>query len=310
VISLERAVAIGRAWAYLAPALAAAGGVALIISEAASGAVMLLFASVMLLVASIAIYRRQREAFNLTLAVGTLCWVSGNAAWIAGASAEAIVTWWLCFLVVTIAAERLELSRFLPPSPAAKRLFAAALALLLAGAVSLQLGMGARVLGAGLVAVAAWLVTHDLARRTIRKQGLTRFIAACLLSGYAWLAAGGAIGLVAGELARGTPAYDAAVHALALGFVFSMIFGHAPIVFPAILRVRMPYYPTFYVPLVLLHVSLLVRLAGDFAGHFTWTRVGALGNAIALGAFLLGTIASVALGRRTTASATTFQRGP
>ncbi len=62
---------------------------------------------------------------------------------------------------------------------------------------------------------------------------------------------------------RAHAAYGAALHALTLGFVFSMVFGHAAIIFPAVLRVAVPYHPTFYVPLALLHVSLLVRVAGD-----------------------------------------------
>ena len=91
----------------------------------------------------------------------------------------------------------------------------------------------------------------------------------CLLSGYAWLAIGGGVVIVAaGGLAPGTPSYDAALHALTLGFVFSMVFGHAPIILPAVLRVAVPYHPTFYLPLALLHVSLIVRLAGDATGDF------------------------------------------
>ena len=78
----------------------------------------------------------------------------------------------------------------------------------------------------------------------------------CLLSGYAWLAVGGAVILASGGLLPGSPSYDAAVHALAMGFVFSMVFGHAPIIFPAVMRVRMPYHWTFYAPLALLHLSL------------------------------------------------------
>ena len=40
-----------------------------------------------------------------------------------------------------------------------------------------------------------------------------------------------------------------------------MVFGHAPIIFPAVLRVAVPYHATFYLPLALLHASLAVRLA-------------------------------------------------
>jgi hypothetical protein len=156
---------------------------------------------------------------------------------------------------------------------------------------------GDALFAAGLLALALWLLKQDLARRTVLGSGLTRFIAVCLLSGYAWLAIGAAIVLAAG-LAPGTPSYDAAVHALALGFVFSMVFGHAPIIFPAVLRVAVPYHPAFYVPLALLHLSLIVRLAGDAAGRFDWTRAGGLSNAVALAAFIVGTIAAVIRGAR------------
>ena len=49
-------------------------------------------------------------------------------------------------------------------------------------------------------------------------------------------------------------------------FVFAMVFGHAPIIFPAVLRVTVPYHPVFYAPLVLLQASLALRVAGDAAG--------------------------------------------
>jgi len=88
-----------------------------------------------------------------------------------------------------------------------------------------------------------------------------------------------------------------------LGFVFSMVFGHAPIIFPAVLRVAVPYHPYFYVPLALLHASLVVRLAGDIALSLEWRAWGGALNAIALAAFVLGTISAVVRGRRQTATA-------
>jgi hypothetical protein len=293
VISLERAVAIGRAWAYLAPLLAAGGSMALIAGQATAGAWLLAGASAMLLVASLDIFRRQRADFTAALAAGSACWGAGNFMWTAGAPAYAVVPWWIAFLVVTIAAERLELTRFLPPSPWARRGFGAILAVVAIGLVASE----ARVFAAGLLALAAWLVKQDIARRTVKAEGLTRFIAVCLLSGYAWLAIAASTILVAGTLAPGTVAYDAALHALALGFVFSMIFGHAPVIFPAVLGVRMTYSAASYAPLVLLHASLAARIGGDVAGNYAWTRAGALFNAVALAAFLVNTAVAIARGR-------------
>ena len=298
VIALERAVAIGRLWAYAGPLLAGLGGAAAIAGLTSIAQVLLVAGSFVFLAASIDVLRRQPALFTFTLVLGAACWLAGNLLWAAGGTIHDVVTWWLAFLILTIAGERLELSRFLPPSPVAKRAFGAILAVIVAGLVGAAQPWGAKVFAAGLLALAAWLLKQDIARRTVRKRGLTRYIAVCLLSGYFWLAVGAATILAAGDFAPGTRAYDAAVHALALGFVFSMVFGHAPIIFPAVLRVAVPYTPAFYGPLALLHASVALRLAGDASGMFELVRVGGLLNAIALAAFILGTAGVVVRGRR------------
>ena len=58
------------------------------------------------------------------------------------------------------------------------------------------------------------------------------------------------------------PIYDAILHALFLGFTFGMIFGHAPIIFPAVLGRPLPYRPAFYLHLILLQATLLLRIGG------------------------------------------------
>jgi len=200
------------------------------------------------------------------------------------------------------------LSRFLPPSPVARRVFTVILVVIGGGLVGSRLSWGAAAFATGLLALALWLLKQDIARRTVRGKGLTRFIAVCLLMGYAWLAIGAGVVVAAGGLVPGTPAYDAALHALALGFVFSMVFGHAPVIFPAVLRVTMPYSPVFYVPLALLQLSLIVRLAGDAVGLFEWIRLGGMLNALALAAFIVSSASAVVRGRRATGSASAVSR--
>jgi hypothetical protein len=299
VISLERAVAIGRHWAYCGPVLAGLGAAAAIAGIGALAPWLFLAASIVLLAASADVVRRQTTLFNIIVALGALCWSAGNALWAAGSSVSEVVPWWLAFPILTIAGERLELSRFLPPSPVAKRMFEGIIAVVGVGLLAAHLPWGAAVFGAGLLALSAWLLKQDIARRTVRGRGLTRFIAVCLLSGYVWLAVGGGIIFAVAAFVPGSPSYDAALHALLLGFVFSMVFGHAPIIFPAVLRVEIPYHPVFYLPLALLHASLLVRLFGDAAGRFEWTRAGGMLNALALAAFIAVTAGAVVRGRRT-----------
>ncbi len=302
VISLERAVAIGRAWAYAAPLAAGLGTAALVHGATQAAAWLYLAASALLLVASLHVLWRQREGFMVVIALGAACWCVGTTAWAwSGLPVHRIVGWWIGFLVLTIAGERLELSRFLPPSVAARRVFAALVAALLAALAAWPLAWAPHLYGMALLTLAAWLLKQDIARRTVKQQGLTRFIAVCLLSGYFWLAVGGAV-IAATGLEPGTPAYDAALHALLLGFVFSMVFGHAPIIFPAVLRVAVPYSGLFYAPLVLLHASLALRLGGDATASIAAARWGALLSAVALLGFIANTAAAVVRGRRLAAA--------
>ncbi|MCC6851811.1 MAG: hypothetical protein IT502_05805 [Rubrivivax sp.] len=298
VIALERAVAIGRPWAYAAPLLAGLGTLAALSAAAVLAPWLYLAASLVLLAASLDVLRRQRAGFTLVIALAAACWMIGTAQWAAGAPIHRVVGWWLAFLVLTIAGERLELSRFAPPAATAVRLFFGIVAALLAALLAWAQPWAPRLGGVALVALALWLLRHDIARRTVRQQGLVRFIAVCLLSGYLWLALGGAVMAFAGLAPGAGAAYDAALHALLVGFVFSMVFGHAPIIFPAVLRVTMPYDAGFYVPLALLHAALALRVAGDAAGVYAWTRWGGLLTALALLAFVLNTVRSVARGAR------------
>jgi hypothetical protein len=306
VISLERAVAVGRLWAYAAPLLTGLGTALALHGRTDWAPYVYLAGGVVLLLATLSVLQRQRENFVVMLAMAAACWPVGTALWAGGAAVHEVVLWWLGFLVLTIAGERLELSRFMPPSSAALRWFASITLLLLLSLAGSLLArwQGApdaiwpvRGFGVGLLVLALWLARYDIARRTVRQSGLTRYIALCLLSGYGWLALGGVVMAVAG-LQPGHKSYDAALHALLLGFVFSMVFGHAPIVFPAVLRVALPYHPVFYAPLLLLHGSLALRLLGDASGSFALAHWGALGSALALAAFIAVMASAVLRSRR------------
>jgi hypothetical protein len=209
--------------------------------------------------------------------------------------------WLAGFLVLTITGERLELSRFTGASRVARALFLLSAGLFCTGLVVSLFAeaVGVRVAGAGLVALAAWLVRYDIARRTIRTAGLPRYMAVALLTGYGWLAAGGALWLASGRMVDGS-AYDAMLHSVFLGFVISMIFAHAPVIVPAVLGRPLPFRRIFYLPLALLHATLLLRVvAGDAAGNrLSWQWAGSL-NEVALLLFIaLAASAVIRSGRR------------
>jgi hypothetical protein len=222
-------------------------------------------------------------------AVGAAAWLVAALLWLDGRPVGTIVAWLAAFLVLTIVGERLELSRLGRPSRVAQRAFVAAAGVFCAGvAVTLVApDLGTRIGGAGLVALAAWLSRNDLARRTVRTPGVTRFIAVCLLVGYAWLAVGGAAWIWFGAVRAGS-AYDVMLHALFLGFVISMVFGHAPVILPAVLRIPLPYRPRFYAHLLLLHAGLLLRVVGgDLLGSTAAWQAGGVLNVTALLLFVV-----------------------
>jgi hypothetical protein len=181
---------------------------------------------------------------------------------------------------------------------ASRPLFAVAILLLMAGLLSggLPSDVGSRCYGAGVLALSAWLARFDVARRTVRLGGLPRFTATCLLTGYAWLAVAGGLAIAYGSVVAG-PHYDAVVHAIVLGFVFAMIFGHAPIIFPAVLGVPVPFRRAFYAHLVALHAALAVRVLGDCLPWEAARQWGGMFSGLAILLFLANTIRAVAAGR-------------
>lgn len=297
LICLERAVALASRspLVYAVPLVNAAGAVTLLVVKDSLAAKMLITTgSLGLLLISVLLFRMQPLRYTLVMALGALAWVIGNLLWLAGYPLYHIVHFWTAFLILTIVGERLELSRVrrLPASIENLLMYIVALYLAGVGISVFALGAGIRLLGLGALLMAIWLLRYDIARITIRREGLTRYIAACLLTGYLWLGIGGIIGMWYGAL-YGGPVYAAFLHAFLLGFVFSMIFGHAPIILPAVTGLRLEYSPIFYGHLVLLHVTLIYRTVVNLTTNTTAQQWAGLLNVVAVLLFLLVTVVSV-----------------
>lgn len=296
VIGLERAVGLRSGWTYAAPLGSAAGAASLLLGVTGPVPAMLITAaSGLFLAVTLRVVQLQRALFTSVMATGAFAWFAGNLLWLTGASFPRIVPWWIAFLALTIVGERLDLSRFQRPSRSARPLLWVALSIFLAGVVisAIWEDPGVRLTGLGLLGLAAWLGAFDLARKTVRQTGLARFMAVCLLAGYLWMAVSGALYLLSGAMASG-PRYDAALHAFFVGFVFSMIFGHAPVIFPAVLNLRPAYRSSFYVHVAALHAGLALRVAGDLAESLSVRQWGGALNGIAVALFLVNTIAGFA----------------
>lgn len=309
VIGVERAAALRRPWAWLAPSATGLGALLmlllatppLMLSLRAEQAGGLLFAvgALSLCGIFIAVLRRQPTLFNGVMGLGALAFFAANAFLAAGKPIAAAVPGWNAFLLLTIAGERLELGRVLAPKRGTGPLFIALSAVALAGALAAPFALrGAdRLLGFAMLVFGLWLATNDVARRTVRMGGVTRYTAVCLLTGYFWLVIAGLSYLAKpGEMVG--PHFDATLHAFTVGFVLSMIFGHAPIIVPALTGRAVRFGRHFYLPLALLHASLLMRVAGDHASAAVVRRWGGLLNEIALLLFAVVLVSAVRRGAR------------
>ncbi len=299
LISLERAVALKTRWIALrlAPILCALGALAAMLGLPFARVVIAL-GSLGLLAIMLAIVRQHNATYTRTLALGALLWLISNIFWILGFGIYEVVLWWAGFLILTIAGERLELARLLKLDQIAQASFVAVVGVFLIGLLValFDSNAGVRISGAGMIGLALWLLRYDIARRNVRASGLTQFMAWGLLLGYVWLAIGGAFAIVFGNVAAGMP-YDALLHAVFLGFVFSMIFAHAPIILPAVLQRAMNFDRFFYAHLALLHLSLILRVAGDLTANITARQWGGMLNVIALLLFLMNTVRGIVRGK-------------
>ncbi|TQL45052.1 hypothetical protein FB562_2464 [Homoserinimonas aerilata] len=299
LISLERAVAMRRWWGYLSPALLGLGGILMITSLPPAIAQSLVVAGFgVQCLLYVAIWRRQAAAAIAIQSLGAVLVLASGILWLGGVPVATLVPSITGYLVLTIVGERVELARIV-------RLSRRALLLVQSASLGVTMGVlasllwpefGHPLLGVSLLGVIVWLLRYDVATRLVRARGLPRYIAICLLAGYVWLAVASVAWVFAGATLEGA-AYDAVLHAVFLGFTMSMIMAHAPVILPAVLRRPLPYRPMLYIPVALLHVSLVARIGfGDGLGAHQLVTWGGATNVAAVLLFVVLAAASAIMG--------------
>ena len=285
VICLERAVALGHRLAYLVPAVSGLGVIVLLaplpFDSARAGLALLTLAQLGLLTIYVPLWRRSHDDAVVIQGAGAFCAAGAAALLATGAHVSQIVGWLACYMILTICGERLELSRLtMARNRALPTLCLAVVAALLVSVVSPAIGW--RVLGVVLIGLAVWLCRHDVARGGLRRGGQAAYIGTLLMIGYLWLATAGIVCTIQ-RPPTSRNGYDAVVHSLFLGFTMGMILGHAPIILPAVLQVRLEWTTWFWLPAFLLEASLLVRIGiGDGLDRSAAVQAGGTVNVLSL----------------------------
>lgn len=285
LIALEKVIPLKRKIAYGIPLLSGVSVIAAFAGFPATALMLLVIASLALSLVFLFYLFRHRNRIYLLMWLGSVCWLVGNAIIATGSLYPLAFPWWLAFGLFVIAAERLELTRFLPVGSRSKNWLAGFLGVYLLGALLSFHGPGQVVSGLALCAVALWLMRNDVIGMSLHKSRLPRFIAVALMCGYLSLLLTGIFFLALDDHAM---AYDTVVHTFFIGFIFSMIFAHGPVILPGVLGATVkPYHPVLYFWLILLHASWLVRIGGNLLLDFQARRASGLMSATAMLAYFI-----------------------
>ena len=290
LISLRHALAVQRRWAFAAPLAAVGSAILLLGGQLEAGALLGLLAALVFIAIHLALRPRRNTAYSVLMLLAALVWLIGNALFAVGIAGSAVLPWWFAMPILSITAERLLMSGMMRRHATALPILAALVPMLLGGAaLSIRAGaLGGVIFGTALMALALWLAVFDNTRQTLFKAGLPRYMAWSMVAGQAWLALAGLAWM---GTALGCPGRDLALHALGLGFILSLVMGHAPVIVPAMARIRLHFSAFLYLPLLVLHGSLLLRLVGGI-GHPELRAAGTSANLVAVLVFVVTLAAS------------------
>ncbi|MDN5205040.1 hypothetical protein QQ008_26865 [Fulvivirgaceae bacterium BMA10] len=285
VISLERVVTLQKHWFKIVPFLSGISTITLLFGFQQVAYLLLILGSTGLIMVYLFIYHTYKEPYFIIMLIGAVCWFIGNILLSLHHFYPQVFPWWMGFLLLTIVAERLELTKFLPVKKSHKQwltIFITTFCIALLIPYHLY---GKELAAMAVIAMACWLIRFDIARMNIGKKGLFKFTGILLFLGYLWLALAGVLMAFGEGLGL---SYDALLHVFFIGFVFSMIFAHGPIILPGVAGFAIkPFSNVLYIPALLLHTSLISRIIGDLTVHLTLRKWGGMLGAVAIVLYFL-----------------------
>ncbi len=260
LICLERSVSYPNKIALIVPILNALSIIFFLLSMPKIAYMFLLLGAAGLATIYYLLYIKHKSIHILIMLAGALCYFIGNALLVNTSFYPASVMWWVAFLFFTITGERLELSRFVMN----KNVFVKQLVLLILlgifvlGIILPFYSFGGYAVALSLIGSAIWLFKYDMAKHSLKKPGQSFYSGLLLITGYVWLIVTGlffAIGSYYGSY------YDASIHSFFIGFVFLMIFAHAPVILPAVLKLNISLFgKTLYIWYIFLNLTLILRI--------------------------------------------------
>lgn len=288
VITLERIIVLKKKWLYAFPAISGISLIPLLLHNQQVALIMQAVGSLGLIYIYLVLISRFKEYYYYVMIVGAVGWSVGILIVLFGGSYAEAVLWWIAFILLTVFGERLELSKFLPTSSKKRITMILSIAVYMVG-IAIPADWGSKIIsGLGLMLMAVWLLHYDIARKSVKSHGIHRFMGAMLLLGYVWMAFCGLL-LILDPVS--IYHYDAMLHTFFLGFTFSMIFAHAPIIFPGVagLSIR-PYHGSLFFWGIVLQLALIIRISGDLLEISYWRKIGGMANGVIIILFFINLV--------------------
>lgn len=280
LISLEKVIPLKKKLLLIIPLINASSVLFFIIENPSLAIGALIVSSASMLFVFLYYFLLQRNVIYMLMMAGAACWLVGNVLLATKAFYPLAFPWWTAFALLIIAAERLELTAFLPVKKITKQAFNILLILFIIGVTLSFHGTGNLISGIALIGIALWLMRYDIIGINIKKSGLSRYVSTSLVCGYFALLL---TGLFFFTLSDQWLNYDALVHSFFIGFVFSMIFAHGPMILPGVLGIAVsPYSKLLYLWLMILQTSWLLRVYTDVMVNLEIRKVSGLLSAIAI----------------------------
>lgn len=280
LITLEKIIPLERKLLYAFPLLSGASVLLFFMKLASLSIICLILTSIGLSIVFLIYLVRTPSLVYFLMLSGAICWVIGNTLLFTHGSYPLSLSWWMGFVLFVIGSERLELMNFLPVSRNQKIIVVVLMVVFLVACLFSFHGIGNYIAAISLIGVSLWLMRFDVVRINLKKQSLSRYTGIALLTGYCSLLL---TGMFMFMLIRKPLGYDAQVHAFFIGFVFSMIFAHGPIILPGVLGISVkPYHPILYLWLLLLHSSWIVRVVADTVLDLSLRKYTGVASAIAI----------------------------
>ena len=298
LICIERSVSYPNRIALIVPLLNSLSIVFFLLSMPKTAYVFLILGGSGLTAIYYMVYVKHKGIHILIMMAGAMCYLIGSVVLYNISFYPSVVMWWIAFLFLTITGERLELSRFILMKNAAKKQ-SALIFLISLFIVSILLPFhstfGSLLSAVSLIGSAFWLFKYDMAKHSLKKPGQSFYSGLLLITGYVWLVITGiffVLGAYFGTF------YDASLHAFFLGFVFMMIFAHAPVILPAVLKLNIsPFGKSLYLWYGFLNITLIFRVITFIPQTAQYKMWAGMFNGIAVLGFFVNMIILAVLAR-------------